>query len=159
MNNRTLFALLAGWFALGASLSAQIAPAPAAPTAARSTGIAAETVHLNPFVVGSDRSDSYNALNTNSITRFRTELKTIPISADIFTGSTRWLLQSSRAGGSNRRCGAPLERLGDPGIPTQYWADSRPDLANLNGTTSETPSGCPPAVAPEAAAKQYRAAD
>ncbi len=67
-------------------------------------------------------------------------------------GSTRWLLQSSRAGGSNRRCGAPLERLGDPGIPTQYWADSRPDLANLNGTTSdqrrETPSGCPPVSQP-----------
>ena len=30
------------------------------------------------------------------------------------TGSTCWLLQSSRERGSNRRCGAHPERLGDP---------------------------------------------
>ncbi len=80
MKNRTLLALLASWLAAGATVDAQT---PATATSVRHD----EPIYLNPFLVESDRADSYNAINTNSITRFRTELKTIPISADIYTES------------------------------------------------------------------------
>ncbi|HUR56432.1 MAG TPA: hypothetical protein VM029_01895, partial [Opitutaceae bacterium] len=43
-----------------------------------------ETVQLNVFEVSADRDDSYGALNSNSITRFNTELAKLPISADIY---------------------------------------------------------------------------
>jgi outer membrane receptor protein involved in Fe transport len=60
-----------------------VAPSPVSRPAAPQTQ--EEVLRLNPFVVESDRTDTYTALNTNSITRFRTELKSIPISADVFT--------------------------------------------------------------------------
>ena len=41
------------------------------------------TVVLDPFDVRSDKSDSYNALNSNAIGRFNTDLNHTPISADI----------------------------------------------------------------------------
>ncbi|MSU49875.1 MAG: TonB-dependent receptor [Opitutus sp.] len=75
---RTLLAAFAGWLALGSAADAQTA------TAASNDERA---IVLNPFVVESDSTDSYSALNTNSITRFRTDLKTMPITADIFTES------------------------------------------------------------------------
>lgn len=40
---------------------------------------------LNAFEVRADSDTSYGALNSNSITRFNTELSRMPISADIFT--------------------------------------------------------------------------
>jgi outer membrane receptor protein involved in Fe transport len=75
---RTLLAVLASWLALGSAAEAQTA------TTTRNDERA---IVLNPFVVESDSADSYSALNTNSITRFRTDLKTMPITADIFTES------------------------------------------------------------------------
>jgi hypothetical protein len=42
------------------------------------------TIMLNPFEVTQDSDESYGALNSNSITRFNTELDKLPVSADIF---------------------------------------------------------------------------
>jgi outer membrane receptor protein involved in Fe transport len=58
---------------------AETAPAPA-PVEKRE-----EVVELSPFMVTTDGSDSYTALNTNSVTRFRSELAKLPVSADVFT--------------------------------------------------------------------------
>ena len=44
-----------------------------------------DTISLNVFEVRSDSDSSYGALNSNSITRFNTDLSRMPISADIFT--------------------------------------------------------------------------
>ncbi len=44
-----------------------------------------EAVQLNAFEVQASTDTSYGALNSNSITRFNTELATMPVSADIFT--------------------------------------------------------------------------
>ncbi len=43
-----------------------------------------EPVALSPFEVQADSDKSYGALNSNSITRFNTELDHLPVSADIF---------------------------------------------------------------------------
>src|SRR5205823_411625 len=43
-----------------------------------------ETVLLNAFEVREDSDTSYGALNSNSITRFSTELDHMPVSADVF---------------------------------------------------------------------------
>jgi len=43
-----------------------------------------DVVSLNPFEVQADSSNSYNTLNSNSITRFNVELDKMPLSADIF---------------------------------------------------------------------------
>ena len=40
---------------------------------------------LNPFEVNTEKDTSYGALNSNSITRFSTELDKTPITADVFT--------------------------------------------------------------------------
>ncbi|MGH7945648.1 MAG: TonB-dependent siderophore receptor, partial [Opitutaceae bacterium] len=62
------------------------AHAQAAPTgdAARVSG-AETTITLSPFEVTADPDDSYGAVNSNSITRFKTELSRLPLSAEIFT--------------------------------------------------------------------------
>jgi outer membrane receptor protein involved in Fe transport len=84
---RTIVAVLIGLLPCG-RLSAQSAPSPAAAkpapgeTAAGAT--AASVVQLNPFEVNADPDNSYGALNSNSLTRFKAELDKMPISADIF---------------------------------------------------------------------------
>src|SRR3954467_13893924 len=92
----TLLAALA----FASVVSAQSAPAPSkasttagssrAPDIAAAPGVpppsaaADQAVMLNPFEVQEDSDKSYGALNSNSITRFNTELNKMPISADIF---------------------------------------------------------------------------
>jgi outer membrane receptor protein involved in Fe transport len=44
-----------------------------------------EILALSPFEVRTDQDTGYAALNSNSITRFNTELNKLPVSADIFT--------------------------------------------------------------------------
>jgi outer membrane receptor protein involved in Fe transport len=44
-----------------------------------------EVIALTPFEVTTDKDTSYGALNSNSVTRFNTELDKVPISDDIFT--------------------------------------------------------------------------
>ncbi len=73
-------AILVSCLPLG--LVGQVAPA-AAPDGPPSP--ATETVELSPFEVKADMADSYTALNTNSVTRFRAELAKLPVSADVFT--------------------------------------------------------------------------
>ena len=45
---------------------------------------AEEAIRLNVFEVSADKDDSYGALNSNSVTRFNTELAKLPISAEIY---------------------------------------------------------------------------
>ncbi len=51
------------------------------------TKSAEEVVALSPFAVVASGTDSYSALNTNSVTRFSAELSKLPVSADVFTES------------------------------------------------------------------------
>jgi len=44
-----------------------------------------DLVELSPFEVTAAADNSYGALNSNSITQFRTDLNKLPLSADIFT--------------------------------------------------------------------------
>ena len=44
-----------------------------------------EPIHLTAFEVVGDSDKSYGAINSNSITRFNTELSKLPVSADILT--------------------------------------------------------------------------
>ncbi|MEY2881371.1 MAG: hypothetical protein RLZZ15_3751 [Verrucomicrobiota bacterium] len=64
--------------ALAPATRAQVAPAPSAPKSAD------ETVVLSAFEVRTESDKSYGALNSNSITRFSTELDRMPVSADVF---------------------------------------------------------------------------
>lgn len=70
-------ALLAG--ALPLPATAQVVPP--APPAVKPPE---EKIQLNVFEVLADKDDSYGALNSNSVTRFNTELAKLPISADIY---------------------------------------------------------------------------
>ena len=71
---------LSGSFAFG-----QATPNKQAPVIGKSAGSGPEeTLQLNPFEVQADKDDSYGALNSNSITRFKTDLDKMPISADIY---------------------------------------------------------------------------
>ena len=69
---------------------AQTSANPPSPSAAEVTAPAttaeqrAEAVKLDPFEVRADSDNSYGALNSNSITRFNTELNKMPLSADVF---------------------------------------------------------------------------
>ena len=60
---------------------AQLAPVPPSSAASKAQE---ELVELSPFEVIADSDRSYGALNSNSITRFNTELDRMPVSADIF---------------------------------------------------------------------------
>jgi len=57
------------------------APSATSPVPPQNAG---EIVKLNPFDVQVDSDRGYAALNSNSITRFNTQLDKLPISADIF---------------------------------------------------------------------------
>ncbi len=71
---------------LGLSLAfaarAQTAPRPVVPV--ETPAASDETLTLSAFEVLADSDKSYGALNSNSITRFNTELDHMPVSADIF---------------------------------------------------------------------------
>ena len=85
-------ALLAAGLAIAADIEPKAGPIPPGPTPterARSALPAErdrdEAIRLNAFEVLATADTSYGALNSNSITRFNTELATMPVSADIFT--------------------------------------------------------------------------
>ena len=81
-----LAVLIAGLPAPVAAQSAPAKPESPSPVARPAAARDADAVTtLNPFEVKSDSDSSYGALNSNSITRFNTELARTPISADIFT--------------------------------------------------------------------------
>jgi outer membrane receptor protein involved in Fe transport len=87
-------ALAALYWAALTALQAQTAstattpdnPAPAAqlPAAPPAAPAKDEPVQMDPFSVVSASGNSYSALNSNSITRFNTELNKMPLTADIF---------------------------------------------------------------------------
>ncbi len=60
------------------ALFAQSTPPPARPSASD------DTVQLSAFEVKAEADKSYGALNSNSLTAFTTELKRMPVSADVF---------------------------------------------------------------------------
>lgn len=75
--NTSIIVLSAGALALARLLAAQTATTPVPRTE--------ETIQLTAFEVTADSDRSYGALNSNSITRFNTELSRLPVSADILT--------------------------------------------------------------------------
>ncbi|MSU48989.1 MAG: hypothetical protein EXS37_07885 [Opitutus sp.] len=77
------------WTGALAAAHAQSASAPAGtPPVNRKNDLKPQdVVALSAFEVKEDSDTSYGALNSNSITRFNTELSRMPISADIFTES------------------------------------------------------------------------
>ena len=82
---RALLLSLAIAATLVGAMRAQLAPpTPPAAAAAKAAPRDSDTVTLNPFEVKGDSDSSYGALNSNSITRFNTELDHMPVSADIF---------------------------------------------------------------------------
>lgn len=87
---RPTLACLALGLSLSLSALAQVAPAASAMGSAaqpRKDAKSSDVVALSVFEVKEDSDSSYGALNSNSITRFNTELARMPISADIFTES------------------------------------------------------------------------
>lgn len=76
--------LPAGLLALSTLVAQTVPPAPA-DARGEAKNDKEEVMELSPFTVTADGSDSYTALNTNSVTRFRTELAKLPVSADVFT--------------------------------------------------------------------------
>jgi outer membrane receptor protein involved in Fe transport len=92
---RCFAALVVGALALSTQMRGQASqPTPVASSPSAGAGESSVVV-LNPFEVAADKDNSYGALNSNSITRFNTELSKMPVTADIFnqafirdTGST-----------------------------------------------------------------------
>ena len=88
MNRNKLLTVFGGGFALASVLSssAQSVTLPESPVADTSRPLARseKAVELSPFEVQGEADNSYGALNSASITGFRTELKSLPVSADIF---------------------------------------------------------------------------
>jgi len=89
MNPASILFACGRWLAC-AGLSAALVPFAGAQAAAPGNSSvpaakpSGETIQLNVFEVLADKDDSYGALNSNSITRFNTELAKLPISADIY---------------------------------------------------------------------------
>src|SRR5260221_5755099 len=76
-------ALVGGMFAQTAPTPPKLPPR--AEVAAPGAGKARDdVVELSAFEVKADSDRSYGALNSNSITRFNTDLDRMPVSADIF---------------------------------------------------------------------------
>jgi outer membrane receptor protein involved in Fe transport len=68
------------------ALLAQTAPTTStAPAQPPPSAVDEEVIELSPFTITADKSNSYTALNTTSVTRFRSELAKLPVSADVFT--------------------------------------------------------------------------
>lgn len=74
-------------FALSSALFSQAPTLPQAPVRSSETSSEESTIVLSPFTVEAGSDKSYGALNSNSITSFRTELEKLPISADILTSA------------------------------------------------------------------------
>ncbi len=84
--SRLAFGLLLAGAARAADTPAPAtAAAPAAPTDKKSSDSDVDTVQLNAFEVRADADNSYGALESTSITRFRTDLTKLPITAEVFT--------------------------------------------------------------------------
>jgi outer membrane receptor protein involved in Fe transport len=63
---------------------APVTPA-ALPSSAKPADDNVDVVHLNAFEVRADTDNSYGALDSNSITRFRTDLEKMPVTTEVFT--------------------------------------------------------------------------
>lgn len=112
---------------IGASVA--LAADSAAPAAAPQKSPAAdETLVLSPFEVTTERDNSYGALESNSITRFRTDLSKLPVTAEVFTETfmrdiaanspEEMLLQYGGAGMSTADAGAAGAFTTQPGDAT-----------------------------------------
>lgn len=82
-----LMSVIGSWLAvLAVPTSAQsVEPASGATALKAGQKAVEDMVKLNPFEVKAETDNSYGALNSNSLTQFDTELKNVPVSADIFT--------------------------------------------------------------------------
>src|SRR5947209_5676131 len=82
----TLVALLTA----AASLAQSAAPSNPTPSKSAASSPAQppksdDTIQLNAFEVTANTDSGYGALESNSITRFRTELFKLPVTADVYT--------------------------------------------------------------------------
>ena len=75
-------ALIAGGVAVDSAQAQQ-----AVPSAAQNPSRADATIQLRPFEVVADPSDTYQALNTSSLTGTNRSLETLPITAEIFNAT------------------------------------------------------------------------
>ena len=93
-----------------------------------------DTIVLSPFEVKEESDRSYGALNSNSLTAFSTELKTMPVSADVFseTFMRDVGLNSIEEVITNFSAGAGTFSLS----PDQSAANSQPLDRNPNGSLS-----------------------
>jgi len=158
----SLLALLLAWSLGSPAVRAQSAPVPVAPPPGQAQAVATPTagvsadkiVQLSPFEVAADKSNTYNALNSNSLTRFNTELDKLPVTADIYdqqfmtdvnATSVEDMISSFTAGAgfassSSSPDGAaatqqPLDRNGSPSL----------SLRGLSATSVERDGYFPPA--------------
>jgi len=79
--------LATGFLATPFCLDAQTAPQSPATPAGSTAPKGEESIVLSPFEVSTSKDTSYGALNSNSLTRFSTELDKTPMSADILTSA------------------------------------------------------------------------
>lgn len=82
MKRKNPIALLTAWVAVA---FAPMHAAEAGKEPATTVGMADRVIELSPFEVTADPKDSYDALNTNSITGTNLSLAQLPITAEIFT--------------------------------------------------------------------------
>ena len=123
---------------------AQIAPAPTTTAAGMRNAANDESVQLSPFEVKADSDNSYGALNSNSITRFNTELSKLPISADVMSEAFMQdvaaisveAMISTYSGGAGF---ANFNAAGQAGAATnQPGENNSPAFTTLRGLTAST---------------------
>lgn len=134
---------------------ATVTPAPSTERASADAGDKA--VELTPFEVRAEQENSYNALETNSITRFRTELYKLPVTAEVFTetfmrdvaavsvedmvvtfgGAS---VTSQDAGASASFLNQPGDRVGSSGTPSVINLRGLPASVHRDGFVSVSPT-------------------
>src|SRR5579883_1601617 len=117
-----------------------------------------QVVTLNPFEVQETSDTSYGAVNSNSITRFNTELSHLPITADIFTDtfiqdsastSVEQMIQTYSAGagfttgdpGGSAATSQPLDRNGNSGITLRGLSNTQEERDGFLPVTNSTGTG------------------
>jgi len=121
---------------LTAGLNAQTVQTPPHPATSDTT------VTLTPFEVSGNKDQGYNALNSNSITAFNTELNKLPVSADIFDSqfmqdigatSVEAMIQTYSAG-----AGAANTNPGSTATNSQAGDRNANSFISLRGLTAPT---------------------
>jgi outer membrane receptor protein involved in Fe transport len=127
-----------------------------ATTPAGSTSSSDQVVELNPFEVRAEQDDSYNALESNSVTRFRVELYKLPVTAEVFTETFMRDIAAttvedmivnyggasvtSQDGANASLNNQPGDRVGSIGTPTTVNIRGLPASIHRDGFISAAPT-------------------